>query len=221
VPLLVGRNVVVVPDSPQPVWTEDVGTMVATWTTPDGENWSIERLVREELKAPIRGAACGGTHRLMGYAYAVKKRIQKGKPVTGDFLRAQKYLQDYHRYTFSLQNPDGSFSTAWFERKANEPSIDRKIKTTGHISEWISFSLSDEELRDPRMVKAIDFLATTMLTNDGHTWEIGPLGHALHALLLYEERVFKNQVPLRTAPLAEGQAEVEVTPLEARRIETN
>ena len=187
----------------------------ATWNTPDGQPWSIERLVREELKAPIRGAACGGTHRLMGYSYAVKKRIQKGKPITGDFLRAQKYLQDYHRYTFSLQNPDGSFSTAWFERKANEQSIDRKIKTTGHILEWITYSLSDEELRDPRMVKAVDFLATTMLVNDGHTWEIGPQGHALHALLLYEDRVFRNAVPLRTAPLAEGQAEV--TPLEARR----
>lgn len=35
-PLLVGQAVVV-PDAPQPVWTEDVGTMVATWTTPDGD----------------------------------------------------------------------------------------------------------------------------------------------------------------------------------------
>ena len=51
----------------------------------------------------------------MGYSYALKKRIQRGQPVTGDFLRAQTYLRDYHRYTFGLQNPDGSFSTAWFE----------------------------------------------------------------------------------------------------------
>jgi len=186
----------------------------ATWTTPDGQKWSIERLVREELKAPIRGAACGGTHRLMGYAYAVKKRAQKGKEITGDFKRAQIYLRDYHRYTFGLQNPDGSFSTAWFERKGNDPSVDRRIKTTGHILEWISFSLSDEELRDPRMVKAVDYLASTMLANDGHTWEIGPLGHALHALLIYEQRVFKDVVPMRTSPLVE---ESSAKWLEARR----
>ncbi len=186
----------------------------ATWTTPDGQKWSIERLVREELKAPIRGAACGGTHRLMGYAYAVKKRAQKGKEITGDFKRAQIYLRDYHHYTFGLQNPDGSFSTAWFERKGNDPSIDRRIKTTGHILEWISFSLSDEELRDPRMVKAVDYLASTMLANDGHTWEIGPLGHALHALLIYEQRVFKDVVPMRTSPLVE---ESSAKWLEARR----
>jgi hypothetical protein len=189
----------------------------ATWTTPDGEKWSIERLVREELKAPIRGAACGGTHRLMGYSYAVNKRIQRGKPITGDYKRAQKYLQDYHRYTFSLQNPDGSFSTAWFERKANEQSIDRKLKTSGHILEWITFSLSDDELRDPRMTKAVDFVASLMLNNDKHTWEIGPQGHALHALLMYEGRVFKNVVPLKQAPLADGTSAV--IPLEARREE--
>ena len=192
----------------------------ATWTTPDGQPWSIERLVREELKAPIRGAACGGTHRLMGYSYALKKRVQRGKPVTGDFQRAQTYLRDYHRYTFSLQNPDGSFSTAWFERKASDPSIDRRIKTSGHILEWITFSLSDDELRDPRMVKAVDYLATLMLANEGHTWEIGPQGHALHALLLYEDRVFKDVVPTRTAPLA-GDGEAKVVPLEARRAAAN
>lgn len=189
----------------------------ATWMTPDGQRWSTERLVREELKAPIRGAACGGTHRLMGYAYAVKKRAQKGKEITGDFKRAQIYLKDYHRYTFGLQNPDGSFSTAWFERKGNDPSVDRRIKTTGHILEWISFSLSDEELRDPRMVKAVDYLASTMLANDGHTWEIGPLGHALHALLIYEQRVFKDVVPMRPSSLVE---ESSAKWLEARRSTT-
>jgi hypothetical protein len=186
----------------------------ATWTTPDGQPWSLERLVREELRAPIRGAACGGTHRLMGYAYAVKKRALKGKEITGDFKRAQVYLRDYHRYTFSLQNPDGSFSTAWFERKGNDPSIDRRIKTSGHILEWISYSLSDEELRDPRMVKAVDYVASAMLANDGHTWEIGPLGHALHALLIYEQRVFKDVVPMRPSPLVE---ESSAKWLEARR----
>ena len=58
----------------------------ATWTSRYGEAWSIPRLITEELQQPIRGAACGGTHRLMGFSYAVNKRIQRGKPVTGEFL---------------------------------------------------------------------------------------------------------------------------------------
>jgi hypothetical protein len=177
----------------------------ATWTTPDGQEWSIQRLVREELKAPIRGAACGGAHRLMGFSFAVNKRIARGKPIIGEFRRAQVFLQDYHRYTFSLQNPDGSFSTAWFERKGNDPSIDRRLKTSGHILEWIAFSLTDNELRDPRIIKAVNYLSTILLENDKHTWEIGPLGHGLHALAIYNERVFKDAVPYATPPLA-GQA---------------
>jgi hypothetical protein len=141
----------------------------------------------------------------MGFSYAVNKRIQRGKPIVGEFRRAQIFIQDYHRYTFGLQNPDGSFSTAWFERKGSDPSIDRRLKTSGHILEWISFSLSDQELRDPRMVKAADYVASLLLTNDRHTWEIGPLGHGLHALAIYHDRVFKESLPLEDAPLATDQ----------------
>jgi hypothetical protein len=171
-------------------------------------------LIREELAAPIRGAACGGTHRLMGYSYAVRKRVQQGKPVDGEFRRAQIYTQDYHRYTFSLQNPDGSFSTAWFERRGSEPSVDRRLKTTGHILEWIAFSLSDQELRDPRMVKAVDYLATLLLSDTRRTWEIGPLGHGLHALAIYHDRMFHGELPVATPPLA---TENQGAALEARR----
>ena len=170
-----------------------------TWTSRYGETWSIPRLITEELKQPIRGAACGGTHRLMGFSYAVNKRIQRGKPVTGEFLRAQKFINDYHRYTFSLQNPDGSFSTQWFTRREAKPDIDRRLKTTGHIAEWLAFSLSDEEMREPGMVKAIDYLATILLADPSRTWEIGPLGHGLHALAVYDARLSAARQPAESS----------------------
>jgi hypothetical protein len=172
----------------------------ASWTTRDGQEWSIERLLLEELKQPIRGAACGGTHRLMGISYALKKRIQRNKPITGEFVKAQNFIEGYHRYTFSLQNPDGSFSTEWFTRRGDSPDVDRRLKTSGHILEWIAYSLSDQELRDPRMIKAVNYVATILLQNDKHTWEIGPLGHGLHGLAIYSTRMFKDSpiVPPQT-----------------------
>jgi hypothetical protein len=176
----------------------------AEWTTRDGQQWSIQRLVREELKQPIRGAACGGTHRLMGFSYAVNKRMQRGKPMVGEFRRAQTFVQDYHRYTFSMQNPDGSFSTEWFTRRGDSQDIDRRLKTSGHILEWIAFSLSDDELRDPRMVKVVDYLSSLLLKNSKHTWEIGPLGHGLHALAIYHNRVFQNSGPAWPQSLVNG-----------------
>jgi hypothetical protein len=187
-----------------------------TWTSRDGQKWSIQRLIQEELKQPIRGAACGGTHRLMGFSYAVNKRLQRGKPIVGEFRRAQIFTQDYHRYTFGLQNPDGSFSTEWFVRKGSNPDIDRRLKTSGHILEWIGFSLSDQELRDPRMIKAVDYLASLLLANDKHTWEIGPLGHGLHSLAIYDRRVFKPADPARPQTIVEASSEASPGPLEAR-----
>ena len=168
-----------------------------TWTSRDGQTWSIERLVREELAQPIRGAACGGTHRLMGLSYAVNKRIQRGRPVQGEYARAQKFINDYHRYTFGLQNADGSFSTQWFNRREAQPDVDRRLKTTGHILEWLVFSLSDEELRQPKVVKAVDYLSSILLEGKRKTWEIGPLGHGLHALVLYDQRVFGSQADVK------------------------
>jgi hypothetical protein len=188
-----------------------------TWTNRDGQEWSIQRLVQEELKQPIRGAACGGTHRLMGFSYAVNKRTQRGKPIVGQFERAQKFIQDYHRYTFSLQNSDGSFSTEWFVRRGNTPDIDRRLKTSGHILEWIGFSVSDEELRDPRMIKAADYLASLLLKYDNHKWEIGPLGHGLHALAIYNRRMFNDNQIVWPQDTIAAQAALEEASLQARR----
>jgi hypothetical protein len=162
----------------------------ATWRSRDGQSWSMPRLINAEIKAPIRGAPCGGTHRLFGITYAYQTRENEGQPVDGEFLRAKQYIESYHRYTWSLQNDDGSFSTEWFARRGNRPDIDRKLQTSGHIFEWLAFSLSDEQLRDPRTVKSVRFIVDSLAREPHRAWSIGPLGHALHALQIYDERVF-------------------------------
>ncbi len=166
----------------------------AVWQDERGGQWTISRLIREEIKQPIlKTAACGGTHRLMGLVYAVNKRIQRGLPVDGEFQRALTYTQDYQKYAFALQNRDGSFSTKWFERREDTGDVDRKLKTSGHVIEWLAYSLTDEQLRDPRMVKAVDYLASSLLSDTERTWEVGPRGHALHALRIYNRRVFQQR----------------------------
>ena len=76
----------------------------------------------------IIGAACGGTHRLTGFSYSIRKRQQRKEPMDGQWERARKFIEDYHQYTFKLQNPDGSFSTNWFEgREDNGPPSRRLV----------------------------------------------------------------------------------------------
>lgn len=162
----------------------------AKWKSRDGQSWSIERLISEEISQPINGVACGGTHRLMGLSYAVRRRLEEGREISGEFERAYRYVRDYHEYAFALQNRDGSFSTEWLKQRAYRVDPDRWIQTTGHILEWLAYSLPDEELTSPRMVRSVGFLARTLNSQRSREWEIGPLGHALRALRVYDQRVF-------------------------------
>ncbi|HUY93099.1 MAG TPA: hypothetical protein VMV10_30495 [Pirellulales bacterium] len=161
----------------------------AAWKNRQGEDWSIERLIREEIGSPINGAPCGGTHRLMGLSYAVHERIKQGQPVDGEFLRAQTYVDDFHRYAFRLQNPDGSFSTDWFKGRAAKADLDRRLQTTGHILEWLAYSVPDAMLDDPRFIKSVSYLAGILDAERDRNWSVGPLGHGLHALAIYDERM--------------------------------
>lgn len=174
----------------------------AVWQNDAGQTWSIPRLIQEEIKSPIRGAACGGTHRLMGLSYAVRERVKGGGEIDGEWLRAQTYVSDYHRYTFGQQNGDGSFSTDWFKRREARPDIDRRLQTTGHILEWMVYSVPDETLTDPRLVRAVNYLSGILAAEPRRQWEIGPLGHGIHALSMWEERLFHNG-PAATEPLAQ------------------
>lgn len=174
----------------------------ATWKDAHNRQWSIQRLIQSELAQPINGVTCGGTHRLMGFSYSLRKRMQSGRPVVGQWRRARKYVQDYHRYTFRLQNRDGSFSTSFFRGRENRPDIDRRLETTGHILEWLVYSLPEQELGNLRMVRAVEYLANLMLQYRNHPWPVGPRGHAIRALVLYQQRVFgadPGQPPLQVA----------------------
>jgi hypothetical protein len=184
----------------------------AKWTSRYGEEWTIPKLLKAEIEAPVHGAACGGSHRLFGIANAVKERAKRGEPIDGQWARAQKYISDYQRYTLNtLQNTDGSLSTEWFSYPADRSfDPDRKLQTTGHMLEFLVWSLPDDQLRDPKVVKSVNFLTDLLASNPDRAWSIGPLGHALHALMIYHERMFNEPalpavsltaaVPLKAAP---------------------
>jgi hypothetical protein len=180
----------------------------ATWKNDLGQGWSIERLVANEITQPVNGAACGGTHRLMGLSYSLAKRRKAELPMEGWWARAEKYERDYHRYTWTLQNRDGSFSSDWFRQRTDWGGVDRKLQTSGHILEWMVFSLPEEELLEERTLRAVEFLNNLMIQHRYQRWEVGPRGHAIRALRLYHERVFEGMLATpeqRLAVLAEDR----------------
>jgi len=123
--------------------------------------------------------------------------------MTGQWMRAKKYIDDFHEYAFRLQNPDGSFSTTFFAGRADDGPPTKRLETTGHITEWLAFSLNKEQLLEPRMIKSVYYLSNLLIDNRDEKWGIGPLGHGLHALAIYDERIFGGKPGTRAVELAE------------------
>lgn len=177
----------------------------ASWVNDQGETWDFPRLINEERNQIIRGAACGGTHRLSGLALATRTRELRREPLDGEYLQARQFVQKYQQYAFRLQNSDGSLSTEWFRGPGAEEDINRRVRTTGHLLEWLLYSLPDEEVTGYRTVKAVNYLTSLLSSNTNNPWEVGPLAHALHALMLYDQRVFQpHDSPVQLADSGAG-----------------
>ncbi|MEM6778117.1 MAG: GTPase-activating protein [Planctomycetota bacterium] len=162
----------------------------ATWVNKAGESWDFQRVIASELSQPIVGAACGGTHRLMGFAHALRKRRLEHQPIDGQWLRAETYLDDFVDYTYRIQNRDGSMSTDWFESRENNGDLERQVQTTGHMVEFLLTHLADDQLGDERLTRSVHFLLRSMMNGRRRDWAIGPKGHALRSLAIYYERMY-------------------------------
>lgn len=160
------------------------------WLNELGEKWSFPRLIREELAEPVSEGACGGTHRLMALSFAVFQIEKRNLPLAGEWLNAARKVDGYVDRAYSLQNPDGSFSTEFFEKPGAENDRIRRCYSTGHIVEWLAFTLPAEDMDDPRLTKAVNYLTELMLSTPNYDLDVGPRGHALHALAMYELKAF-------------------------------
>ena len=164
-----------------------------TWTNNRGEKLRFEDLVRYELEAPIDEAACGGTHRLFGLTWVYRLHLLRGGKKEGVWKDVEAKIAEYKELAHKVQNADGSFSTAFFARKSNEPNQERRMNTTGHIFEWLSLAMTDEELKEPWMQDAANCLAAMFLDIQDKPMESGTLYHATHGLLLYYARVYGGE----------------------------
>ncbi len=173
------------------------------WEGQRGGDWTIGKLVREELKQGLADAACGGTHRLMAFSYACRRRTAQDLPLQGPFQDARDFLDRSVEQAFALQNPDGSFSTDWFVGRANSPDPDRKVQTTGHILEWLAYELPEDRLRKPDVTRAVRYLLSQIWDQRERKWAIGPRSHALRALVLYDQKLYQSKPGAQRALLAE------------------
>jgi hypothetical protein len=168
------------------------GGTEAVWTNRRGEKLTFDQILDYELKADMSVAACGGTHRLFGVAWAYHRHMahckSQNKKPTELWDRARQYLEKYKTLSRDWQHSDGGFSTAHYREREHNPELDARMAASGHILEWLSQYVSEEEIHSPWMENGARAVAQIILEGERVSVASGSLYHAAHGLATYHAR---------------------------------
>jgi hypothetical protein len=180
-----------------------------TWQNDLGEDWSLEKIVREELNRPVLTAGEGGLNRLLGLAFVNHRRFKRNLPLDGQYARAEKYLSDFHKFAFNVQNADGSWGYFLSARgSTKDPVVD--LRSTAYVLGWLALSLPEDQLGDSRVTAAVNYVVQGLNTQRNRaasslpSREINSIARALHGLSIYDDRFY--QTAAEDKPAAEKPA---------------
>ncbi|MCR9201365.1 MAG: methyltransferase domain-containing protein [Planctomycetaceae bacterium] len=161
----------------------------AQWRNKDGDYWSIERLVKEQVDKPMKGAPCGGTHGLFALAHARNVYLQQGNQLRGVWLEADYKIRKYINTARFLQNRDGSLSSNYFRGREYNPDFNKRMASVGHTLEFLMIALPQKDLNQPWVRRAIESAARELMNNRRAYVKCSPLYHTVNALNIYLDRV--------------------------------
>ncbi len=166
----------------------------AKWKAKDGSEWTIERVVAMESKQDLRRSACGGAHRLTALTVALQKYLDSGGKLTGGWQAAHDKIYGPQQGAIAImrayQQPDGSLSSDYFNGPRWTADIGQRIGTTGHTLEWLALALPQNQLQDPWITQAVNYLCLMLEETKDYELECGGLYHAARGLKIYRERRF-------------------------------
>lgn len=160
------------------------------WTNGFGEKLRFRELVKSEVDASIDQAACGGTHRLFGLTWVYHIHRRKGGMDEGVWKEVADKLAHHQALAKKYQNSDGSLSSNYFRGPGTTQDLQERLGSSGHILEWLSTALSDEELKSDWVQNAANAVALMILEAQSAPVESGALYHAAHGLATYYVRVY-------------------------------
>ena len=161
----------------------------AAWVNAEGEQWSIERLVREQTEKPMKGAACGGTHGLFALAHARNVYLRQNKRLRGVWLQAEYKIRQHINAARMQQNPNGSLSSNYFRGREYNPDFNKRMSSVGHVLEFLMIALPQKELNERWVRRAIESASRDLLKNKHAYVKCSPLYHSVNALNIYLDRV--------------------------------
>jgi hypothetical protein len=116
--------------------------------------------------------------------------IDDGGQTPDVWKRLGEHIRRHQQLAREYQYPDGSFSTDYFRGKATQRDIQVRLNSSGHMLEWLSTSLSDDELKAEWVRDGAHAVAMMFQEIQAMPMESGALYHAAHGLVIYYERVY-------------------------------
>jgi hypothetical protein len=172
-----------------------------TWKNAQGEEWSVERMVREELQRSVGQVPQAVTTRLLALSWALERRALHHLPIEGAFLAAKKYVAECQDYVLATQNSDGSWG------RTGGRDVASALAATAGPLEWLVLSLPEKRLEEPKIVQAVGYVNNLLATqvNQGNLAALGSRDlaaamAAAHALYAYDAEVFVPADPPPAAP---------------------
>ncbi len=176
----------------------------AEWTAKDGQVWNLERILAMEAKIPLATPPCGGAHRCYGLTTAVNRYLAEGRELTGAWKLADERIQEGITAAHQFQQPDGMLSSRYFERPARAADVGEQMGSAGHVLEFLVLAVSNEQLREPWITRAVVRLCDLFEKTRDLDMECGALYHAAHGLSLYRTRRFG--APFEASPTVDQSA---------------
>ncbi len=162
---------------------------LSQWTNNEGEAWSIERMLRIQIDDAPYTAPCGGCHGLFALAYARNAYLVQHGELRGAWLEADQKVQRFISMAQTMQNGDGSFSSKYFKSRGAATDLDERIRTSGHMFEWLMMALPTSRLEEEWVRRGAARIATDLINSVNDDTELGGMYHACHSLVLYQQRM--------------------------------
>jgi hypothetical protein len=177
-----------------------------SWKDNLGGEWTLQRIVAEELDRPQSARPHAATDRLLGLCAALERFKNDKVPLDGDLDRAKRYIDESIGYAYASQNTDGSWG------RPTSRDYATAVSYTAHMLEWLVAALPASHLEGPPIVRAIDFLHNTFNSPHYQTFiptmssrEISAAMRAAYVLNSYDARVFAPADPPPSAEPAKTE----------------
>lgn len=195
----------------------------STWKSYDGETWSIARMADEELRRKPNQGDSDVTDHLMALSAVVQHYEERGIEFDDTIREAKKYLETCRNFALDARNEQSLWHSRFFLYRGVGGDAYDTMFSSGNILRWIIYSSDVEQLNDPRIAKSVSALAAQIAKVPANASvanmtenQIKSLTVALHALSLYNQRVF---APIEEFAKSELEAEEAQAAEEAKATE--